>query len=240
MTVNAALSLVALAACAAGSVRADPAFAGTDTERYFLAFLRPDPNRTHIEKAERDRIQAAHMANIQKMAADGVLIAAGPMEDKAPTISGIFVLQAPSLAEAKRIVFRDPTVVEKRNSADVHTWMGPKGIGVAYFQWRKAHPGAEDVMAVHALCLLVRGPAWKDDPQSDGEHAVFIDSLRRVGLLSAAGNTEGDPELFALCVFKSDSVEDAQRIIGQDPAVRSGRLVAEFHHWWTADRVLPW
>jgi uncharacterized protein YciI len=190
--------------------------------------------------AERDRIQAAHMANIQRMAAEGVLIAAGPMEDKMPTISGIFILRAPSLAEAKRIVLQDPTVAEKRNSADVHSWAGPKGVGVAYFQWRQAHPDAKDTMAVHAFCLLLHGPAWKDDPQSDGEHAVFIDSLRRAGLLAAAGGTEDDPEIFALCVFKSDSIEEAQRIIGQDPAVRSGRLAAEFHQWWTADLVLPW
>jgi hypothetical protein len=162
------------------------------------------------------------------------------MAGKGAAINGVFVLKAASLAEARRIVFQDPAVVEKRNAADVHPWAGPKGIGVAYFQWRRANPDAADAMAVHAFCLLMHGPAWKADPKSDGEHAVFIDTMRRAGLLSAAGNTEGDPEIFALCVFKTASVDEARRIIGQDPAVQSGRLAPEFHRWYTADLVLPW
>jgi uncharacterized protein YciI len=239
MRTFAALALLALAAGAPDG-RAEPAFAGGETEVYYVAFLRPDPDRKPIEAAERSRIMAAHMANIHQMAADGSLIAAGPMEDKPTTISGIFVLKAASLAAARKIANLDPTVIERRNTIDVHPWLGPKGIGVAYFQWKKAHPGAEDAMAVHALCLLKRGPAWGNDPKSDGEHAVFIDSLRRAGLLAAAGVTEGDPEFFALCIFKTSSVEEAQRIMGQDPAVKSGRAAIEIYHWWTADKVLPW
>lgn len=53
--------------------------ANTDaSDLYYLVFLRPNPARTNLSKAEGDRIQAAHMANIHKMAEDGVLVAAGP------------------------------------------------------------------------------------------------------------------------------------------------------------------
>jgi uncharacterized protein YciI len=174
------------------------------------------------------------------MAADGVLIAAGPMADAKATIRGVFILKAASMAEARRIVLRDPAVAARRNTVDVHAWSGPKGIGVGYFQWKKAHPDADDAMAVHAFCVLTHGPQWTGDPNSDGEHAVFVDSIRRAGVLAAAGNTDGDPDLYALCVFKTASVDEAKRIMDQDPVVQSGRVAVEFHRWWTADLVLPW
>lgn len=229
-----------LAALAAGSARADTALVGGDTEPYFVVFLRPYPNAAALDKGEEDRIQAAHMAAIRKMANDGALIAAGPMAEKPATINGLFVLKASSLAEARRLVLQDPAIAAKRNLADVHPWNGPKGIGVGYFQWKRAHPEAEDAMGVHALCILHRGPRFAADPKADGEHAVFIDSLRTAGILAAAGLTEGDPDLYGLCIFKTGSLDEAKRILAQDPVVKSGRVVPEVHRWWTADLVLPW
>ncbi|HMD62027.1 MAG TPA: YciI family protein [Opitutaceae bacterium] len=234
------LATMALAALAAADCRAEQALADGGTDLYFLVFLRPDPGRKHIEPAEGERIQAAHMANIKKMADEGILVAAGPMEDRPTTISGIFVFKAPSLAEARSIAGKDPTVTEKRNTVDVHPWLGPKGIGAAYSQWKKEHPGAEDAMAAHVLCILRRGPAWTGGPRAGDEHAAFVDSLRRSGLLAAAGVIDGDPDLCAICVFKTDLVDEAKRAIEKDPAVGAGRMAAEFHRWWTADRVLPW
>jgi len=240
MRIPATLAVLALAALPAAISRADPAPVDTDTERYFLVFLRPDPERKPIEQPERERIMNAHMANIHKMAEDGILVAAGPMEDKATTISGVFIFKADSLAEAGRIASLDPTVTGKRNKVDVHPWLAPKGIGAAYSQWKKENPNAEDAMAVHPFCILRRGPAWKDDAQSDDAHARFVDSLRRAGALAAAGGVEGDPDMLEICVFKAPSVDEAQQAIARDPAVQSGRIAAEFHRWWTADRVLPW
>src|SRR5690242_20385065 len=106
--------------------------AGDGMTRYFVVFLRRNPERRPLTKEEGDRIQSAHMANIHKMAADGVLVSAGPFDDEPPTISGIFVFKTDSLETAKRIAGQDPTVVEHRNIADVHAWMGPPGIGDEY------------------------------------------------------------------------------------------------------------
>lgn len=240
MRLSALLMAGGLAALAAGSLRADTAFVGGDTEPYFVVFLRPYPNPPVLDKAEEDRIQAAHMANILKMAKDGILIASGPMAEKPATINGLFVLKAPSLAEARRIVLQDPAVAGKRNLADVHRWNGPKGIGLGYFQWKRAHPDADDAMGVHAFCILLRGSRLSDDARAEGEHAVFIDSLRHAGILAAAGLTEGDPDIYGLCVFKTGSVDEARRILAQDPIVKSGLVTPEVHRWWTADLVLPW
>jgi uncharacterized protein YciI len=237
-TFLAVLFLSLLSVPATGRAAADVPASGT--EPYYLVFLRPNPDRKAIPQADRERIMTAHLANIHKMADDGVLVAAGPMEDNPATISGIFVFKAGSLDEARRIAALDPTVVEGRNTVDVHRWLAPSGIGTGYFRWKKEHPEAEDAMAVHALCIFKRGPAWKDEPRAADGHAAFVDSLRRSGALAAAGEVDGDPELCSVCVFKTSVVDEAREVVGKDPDVLSGRLAVEFHRWWTADRVLPW
>src|ERR1700680_4723751 len=108
--------------------------AGPPLDLYYLVFLRPAADRKPIPKADLDRIQSAHMANIHSMAERGVLVAAGPFGDTPSTISGIFVFKTGSLDEARRIAAQDPTVVERRNVVDVFAWRGPKGIGDEYFR----------------------------------------------------------------------------------------------------------
>jgi uncharacterized protein YciI len=109
----------ALAAALVGvSCASGPAGAGRAP--YNLVFLRPDPARTALSVEDRRRIQAAHMANIQKLSDEGVMAAVGPMGDKTVTISGIFVLRAPSADEARRVAALDPTVVARRNTVDAH------------------------------------------------------------------------------------------------------------------------
>jgi uncharacterized protein YciI len=234
------IALAAAAASVAAGRPSGPAAEADGMRLYYLAFLRPDPGRRHLEQEEAGRIQAAHMANIQRMAQDGVLMGAGPMEDKPTTISGIFILRAATLAEAQGIAALDPTVTERRNTADVHPWLGPKGIGDGYFRWSRGNPGAKAAMAAHEFCILRRGAAWVSDPQADQEHARFIESLRLAGALAAAGPVFGDTDICSICVFKTSSQEEARRAMGRDPGVMSGRLAAEFHRWWCADGVLPW
>ena len=237
----ASLALAALAAGLPAHCRADqPAVDPGARELRYVVFLRPDPGRKPLTLEERQSIQDAHMANIRRMADDGVLVAAGPMEDQPVTISGIFVFKAPSLAEARRIAALDPTVVHGRNTVDVHPWLGPAGIGEAYFKWKKRNPDAKDEMASHALCLVLRGPAWAGGAHPDEEHERFVASLRAAGALAAAGPVQDDPDLLGIIVFKNSSADEARRAAEQDPAVRAGRIVIEYHVWWTADRVLPW
>jgi uncharacterized protein YciI len=231
---------LAAAALLSGSAAAQAPAPPGGSQTYYVVFLRPNPARKPIEQAERERIMTAHMANIHKMADDGVLAAAGPMEDKAVTISGIFVLKAGSLADAQAIAARDPTVAEGRNTVDIHAWRGPEGIGTGYFRWKKENPAADDVMAVHAFCILGKAGTKPGDPHASQDHAAYIESLHAAGSLAAAGTVEGDPDMAGIVIFKSDSIEDAKGIIARDPAVASGQLVPEFHRWWTADRVLPW
>ncbi len=227
--------LVVLAALLAAGCQSVAPSVG-DAHPYYVVFLRPDPARTPLPLAERERIQAAHMANMLGMAARGIMVAAGPMDDPVATISGIFVLRLPSLDEARRVAALDPTVAEHRNTADVHPWLGPPGIGDAYFQWKRDHPKEEDSMAVHVFCILTRGTG----PVVQGDGERLIASLRSGGKLAAAGPFDDASGLAGLLIFKTASVDEARLSIAGDPAIAGGRLSLEFHRWWTADLVLPW
>jgi uncharacterized protein YciI len=234
------ISALAFAAALLGVAAAEPPQSADGPRPYYVVFLRPNPARKAIPQPDRERIMAAHMANIHKMADDGVLVAAGPMDDKPTTISGIFFFRTGSLEEARHLAGLDPTVVEGRNTVDVHIWRGPEGIGANYFKWKKEHPEAQDVMASHAFCILLRNAASPATRLPDPGHEAYVESLHHAGALAAAGAVDDDPVIEGFVIFKTDSLDDAKRNLAGDPAVASGRLVPEFHRWWSADRVMPW
>jgi len=219
-------------------------FAQTAANPYYVVFLRPNPSRGTLTKAEGERIQSAHMANIRKMGQDGALISAGPFEDTPRTISGLFVFQVESLETARKIAQQDPTVLEHRNTVDVHTWKGPPDIGAEYRRLHTADPKTPENMQVHPLCMIYNGTAWeKEASRRDSllaEHQRYVSSLRTQGKLGAAGAMGTDDELRELVIFKPLPLEEGQRLMEADPAVKAGVLRVEYHQWWSSDHVLPW
>ena len=93
---------------------------------YYFAFLRRGPKWTPEKTAETEKLQAAHMANINAMAATGKLVIAGPFEN-AGNYAGVFVFKVGSLDEAKALAEGDPAVKAGRLTVDVHPWMVPQG-----------------------------------------------------------------------------------------------------------------
>ncbi len=213
------------------------ALCAQDTATYHVAFLRPDPARTKLSKEDGERIQAAHMANIRKMSDDGHLVAAGPFDDTPTTISGVFVMKADSLEEAKRIARQDPTVVEHRNTIDVHQWQGPAGIGEEYKRVHKADPKTPEGMGPHPLVLFYAGPNWKPGTTAIAES---ITALPGGGKLVAAGPVEGSERLKALLIFQRIPAADEIGAIEELPAVKAGILKPEHHMFWSSAHVFPW
>jgi uncharacterized protein YciI len=234
---------VALSLYAQNSTDRKPA-----TTRYYVVFIRPDPSRKELSKADGERLQSAHMANIQKMGRDGFLMAAGPFDDSpvvSPVkLSGIFLFKMTSLESAQALAGQDPTVLAHRNTVDVHAWQGPPGIGVEYFRLHKQDPKTPENMQSHPLCLLYRGTGW-DEKRGTREHMLtaherYVDRLHSLGKLGAAGAVEAPDDLLGLMIFKPMPVEEAQRLLRDDPAVQASVLRVDFHAWWSSDHVLPW
>lgn len=209
----------------------------TNTATYYVGFLRPNPARQPLAKDEGERIQTAHMANINKMADEGRLVSAGPFGDTPTTISGIFVLKAASLEEATRIANQDPTVVEHRNTIDVHQWQGPAGIGDEYFRLHKADPKMPEGMGPHPLVIFYPGPNWKPGSEAVAES---IATLRKAGKLAAAGVIEGNDTMKALLIFNRIPAPEEIQVIENLHAVKAGILKPEHHIFYSSTHVFPW
>jgi uncharacterized protein YciI len=92
---------------------------------YYMAFLKKGPNRSH-DSITSVKIQDAHMAHINKMAADGKLTPAGPFMDEGE-LRGIFIFNVKTMEEAKALSEADPAVKAGRLIMELHPWYAQKG-----------------------------------------------------------------------------------------------------------------
>jgi uncharacterized protein YciI len=93
-------------------------------------------------------------------------------------------------------------------------------------------------MQSHPLGLLYRGATW--DEQLLTAHQRYIDRLRTLGKLGAAGAVEAPDDLLGIVIFKPIPRVEAQHLLRDDPAVQAGVLRVDFHAWWSSDHVLHW
>jgi uncharacterized protein len=75
---------------------------------YALVLLKSGPHGD-LSKEETTRAFAGHMANIERLAASGQLVFAGPLE-KNERYRGIFVFNVATIAEADALLATDPAV----------------------------------------------------------------------------------------------------------------------------------
>ncbi|MFO0875318.1 MAG: YciI family protein [Phycisphaerales bacterium] len=102
-------SALLLASCA--STAPGPSAAN---DEYVLVTLRSGPDPTGRSDADRAAIQAAHLANIRRLAEEHKLLVAGPYGkvNHDPTARGIFILNVRSFDEARAITKTDPAVID--------------------------------------------------------------------------------------------------------------------------------
>lgn len=87
---------------------------------YVLVFLKSGPYRPQ-DSTTRTQLQAAHMANINRLAAQGSLIMAGPMmtdED----IRGIYLFDVRTIEEARKLTETDPAIQAGSLIMEMHPW----------------------------------------------------------------------------------------------------------------------
>jgi uncharacterized protein YciI len=89
---------------------------------YVMAFLKAGPNRER-PREEAQRLQAAHRANIDRLAAEGKLMVAGPFADDTP-LRGIYIFAVPTVAEAEALTRTDPAIQAGQLAMELHPWYG--------------------------------------------------------------------------------------------------------------------
>jgi uncharacterized protein YciI len=106
----------------------DPALAkslGADERgmrSYVLVILKTGPTKVPAGP-ERDEMFKGHFANIERLAAEGKLITAGPL-DGVDGRRGIFILDVAGVDEAKKIAATDPVLVKGEMEAEFHKFYG--------------------------------------------------------------------------------------------------------------------
>jgi len=75
---------------------------------YVMAFLKAGPNRDR-PREEAQKLQAAHRANINRLAKEGKLVLAGPFADDG-VLRGIYIFDVATVAEAEALTKTDPAI----------------------------------------------------------------------------------------------------------------------------------
>jgi len=118
--------ILAFAGLTAVAAAQQPAYEMTT---YVVGFLKKGPSWTAESTEETKKVQAGHMANIQKMADSGKLVLAGPFMDNSD-IRGMFVFHGVTMDEAKAMTAEDPAIKSGRLVMEWRPWYSAKGIGI--------------------------------------------------------------------------------------------------------------
>jgi uncharacterized protein YciI len=221
---------------------ANPAFAQAQTQpnaqpaQYFFVLLNRPANAPQLSKEAGEKLQAEHMANIQKMAAEHKLVIAGPFEEDT-ALRGIFVFQADSAAQVQDWANSDPAVKAGRLSAEVH---GPWLVDPTAIHQPPAIPNG---MEQYSLVLMKRGDKWNPNAPEFmdvmKQHHAFVKQMIAQGYMAVAGPFPfSDPgELRGVAIFRVGT-EQTAKLVKDDPSVKAGLLKPEIHPWITGKGVL--
>ena len=104
-------------------------------KQYVLAFLKSGPTRSQSED-EAQRLQRAHLDNIQRLADEGKLVLAGPFLDSGD-VRGIYVFDVRTVDEARALTESDPSIKAGRLVMELHPWYGSAALGMLN-DWNRA------------------------------------------------------------------------------------------------------
>jgi uncharacterized protein YciI len=111
-------------------------------KKYVMAFLKRGPTKLSGEEAE--QLQNAHLKNIIRLADEGKLVVAGPFRDDGE-VRGIFILNAETVEEAKKLTESDPAVQRGTLQFELRPWYG----SAALLEVNRLHKTIEKKSVAH-------------------------------------------------------------------------------------------
>jgi uncharacterized protein YciI len=141
------LAACTLALLAAATVHAQEASAAYDAAKakawgandqglrpYVFVLLKTGPKRMPDGEA-RNEMFKGHFANMQRLAKEGLLVYAGPLDGK-DGLRGLFIFATSDLEAARKAVDTDPVIINGEMVAELHKHMGSAAL-LAVNEW---HP----------------------------------------------------------------------------------------------------
>lgn len=96
-----------------------------EMKQYWMVFLKKGPNRDQDSVAAA-KMQAGHLANINRLAEEGKILVAGPFGDDGDP-RGIFIMDCKDEEEVRTLCASDPAIKAGRLMIDVRPWWTAKG-----------------------------------------------------------------------------------------------------------------
>ena len=96
-----------------------------EMKRFWLVLLQKGPNRNQ-DSISAGKIQAAHIANINRLAKEGKIIMAGPIGVEGD-LRGIFLMNCADSTEVENFVKTDSAVITGRLIMKYYPWWAAKG-----------------------------------------------------------------------------------------------------------------
>jgi len=203
---------------------------------YLIGFMTQAEGRLP-DGSTQPQLQKAHVANLDAMWKEGLLVASGPIGDTGD-LRGVVIFRGDRRAAVEARVAEDPLVKAGFLQVSMGPWLAPVGIGDEYKKWAATNPSVLDRMRTYQLVLLKT--IWGAARLTEDEQRTFvqqIDQTVKAGKLAVAGPVSEGSDLAWVLVFTADAAE-ADALAASISFVRAGKMLAARHPWMVAEGVL--
>lgn len=90
---------------------------------YVLVLLKTGPVKIADTKTT-DSLFSGHLQNIRRLANEGKLVVAGPLQKNEKNYRGIFILNVKTIEDAKTLLQTDPAIKAKLLEPELYGWYG--------------------------------------------------------------------------------------------------------------------
>lgn len=108
--------------------------------------------------------------------------------------------------------------------------------GFEYFEMKEGD--TTYVMKKYFFVMLNSGPTRSQSKEESAKiqegHMAHINWMAEEGHIDLAGPVESEDEFRGILVFNVPSIEEVEKLVAMDPAVKAGRLVMKVYPWWCA------
>lgn len=185
-------------------------------------------------EAPTDAESKAHANALRGLMESGKIAAAGPVTEAGP-LRGMVLVKTEKPEEAAALIAGLPLVKAGKLKPEALTWFAARAFIKPITKVEK------DTRYVFGM--LVAGPATGHTPDEikaiQAGHMGHINTMHESGKLAIAGPYAGGGNRRGVFLFKLDTLDAAQALAADDPAIKAGRLKLETFFWTVPTGIFP-
>ena len=94
---------------------------------YVFVLLKTDP-KSDLTKEQQQTLFKGHMANIQRLAAEGKLVLAGPFGENPRRLEGVFIFNLAKVEDVEPLLKSDPAIAGGALAYEIYNWYGSAAV----------------------------------------------------------------------------------------------------------------